>query len=128
MERPVKCVTVEKARELQNEWKQSRGREIMRAQKYEDTREFWYSVEELEQYLKYVKEKSATQGIENPGIRIYFGAYPANGKERSYSTIFLSPTLGSLKTLEEAEEDGGENNYEIEPLNSSTGGYPPKEY
>lgn len=43
MERPVKCITVEKARELQKEWKKTRGEEIERAQLYEDTREFFYT-------------------------------------------------------------------------------------
>lgn len=128
MPRPLKCVTVEEARKLQDQWKETRGKEIARAQKYEDTREFWYSVDELQEYLDYVKEKSAEQGVEKPGIRIYFGAYPGKGNEKSYSTIFLSPTYEKSDSTHLTEEDGGDNNYEIDPLNNSNGGYPPREY
>lgn len=128
MERPVKCITVEKARELQKVWKATRGKEIERAQKYEDTREFFYTVDELQEYLDFVKEKSSEQGVENPGIRIYFGAHAGNGSQRSYSTIFLSPTIGATGSSESAEDGIDENNYLIEPLNTATGGFPPKEY
>lgn len=125
MEKPKKCIGVSEARELQNNWKKSRGREIERGQGYEDTREFWYSVKELEEYLKYVKEKSAEQGVKNPGIRIYFGAYPKSQQKKSFSTVFLAPT----KEEEVGATEGGDlNNYEIDPLNDSAGGIPPKDY
>lgn len=125
MNRPQKCISISEARILQDTWKNSRGKEIQRGQGYEDTREFSFSVEELQQYLDYVKEKSREQGIENPGIRIYFASYPKNGPKKSYSTVFLAPTKG-LKIL--GTEEGNENNYEIEPLNTVTGGKPPIEY
>lgn len=125
MNRPKKCISIESAKELQNNWKNSRGKEIMRGQGYEDTREFYFGVDELQEYLNYVKEKSLEQGIENPGIRIYFAAYPKNGPKKSYSTVFFAPTKGggALET-----EGGSENNYEIEPLNTVIGGKPPIDY
>lgn len=125
MNRPKKCISVEEAKGLQANWKSSRGKEILRGQGYEDTREFSFSVEELQEYLDYVKEKSRLQGIENPGIRIYFAAYPKNSSKKSYSTVFLAPTKGGA-ALEEEEKN--ENNYEIEPLNTVMGGRPPTEY
>jgi len=126
MANPIKCITVEKARELQNVWKNSRGKEIERAQKYVDTREFLYSLDELQEYLDFVREKSTEQGVSNPGIRIYFAAYPNVGSQKSYSTVFLSPTysVGTEENLEETVE----NNYTIDPLNHSSGGVPPQEY
>lgn len=126
MEIPKKCITVEKARELQNNWKESRGKEIEAGQGYEDTREFWYSLDELQEYLDYVREKSKEQGVKNPGIRIYLSAYPKTAKKKSYSTLFLAPT----KEIEEEvdAEDLNENNYEIAPLNTVAGGWPPKNY
>lgn len=127
MERPQKCVTVKEARELQENWKRSRGKEIERGQGYVDTREFSYSIDELQEFLDYVKEKSKEQGVKNPGIRIYLGAYPKSQQKKSYSTIFLAPTKEAV-AVEENEEEGQQNNYEIEPLNSSQGGYPPIEY
>lgn len=129
MERPAKCISVEEAKALQKYWKETRGSEIERAQKYEDTREFWYSVAELEEYIEYVKKKSGEQGIINPGLRIYLGAYPARGQKKSVTTIFISPTTDKIaENSTEENEKVHLNNYSIEPLNLSQNGYPPKEY
>ncbi len=129
MERPVKCITVEAARDLQSNWKKTRGREIERGQGYEDTCEFWYSLAELEEYIKYVKEKSGEQGVNHPGLRIYLGAYPGQGPKKSLSTIFISPTMD--EPGEKSDDNNEEihlNNYSIEPFNESQNGWPPKEY
>lgn len=126
MAKPLKCIPIEEARKLQEIWKSSRGKEIERAQKYVDTREFWYSLAELEEYFNYVKQKSAEEGVSNPGIRIYFGAYPEAGSKKSYSTVFLAPTkpLDSMENTEDTQE----NNYSIDPLNHGQGGVPPVDY
>lgn len=127
MSKPKKCISVQEARELQKNWKSSRGKAIDRAQGFQDTREFWLSIEELEEYLKYVKEKSVEQEVENPGIRIYFGAYPPAAQNRGYSTVFLAPTKKS-GSVESTVEDENVNNYDIDPLNQTSGGVPPTEY
>lgn len=126
MERPAKCITVEEARSLQDYWKETRGREIEKGQKYEDTREFWYSVAELQEYINYVKEKSADQGIDNPGMRIYLGAYPSQGGKKGLSTIFLTPTMDD--TSVQGSQTIRLNNYSIEPMNDSQQGWPPTNY
>ncbi|HET7361311.1 MAG TPA: hypothetical protein VFI78_05190 [Salinimicrobium sp.] len=132
--RPQKCISVEKARKLQDDWKESRGKEIERGQGYEDTREFWYSLDELQEYLDYVREKSEEQGVKKPGIRIYFAAYPKSNDKKSYSTVFLAPTKEKTSTqpfsMEAASkaEDDNENNYDIDPINYSDGGIPPRNY
>lgn len=130
MEKPKKCISVEKAKALQNKWKESRAKDIDLVQGYQDTREFWYSVEELQEYLNYVKERSAEQGIKNPGIRIYFGAYPKSSVRKSYATVFLAATKERLIPIEGEDENSiyPDNNYKIDPLNESTGGMPPVTY
>lgn len=130
MEKPKKCISVEKAKILQFIWKESRGKDIDLAQGYQDTREFWYSLEELQEYLDYVKERSAEQGVKNPGIRIYFGAYQKSSIRKSYATVFLAPTKGRSAPLEGEDETSvnADNNYDIDPLNESTGGIPPVTY
>ena len=129
MERPVKCIAVEEARALQNNWKKSRGREIERGQGFEDTCDFWYSIAELEEYIEYVKKKSAEQGINNPGLRIYLGAYPTQGKKKSLTTIFITPTTDEIVETSAADnEEVYINNYSIAPLNLSQSGWPPREY
>ena len=128
MERPKKCISVEEARKQQDEWVKTRGKEIARGQGYEDTREFWYSLDELQEYLDYVREKSKAQGVEKPGIRFYLGAYSGSNGKKGYSTIFLSPTKGTSEDTENFGENSDPNNYEIEPLNTVTGGHPPTTY
>ena len=118
MAKPTKCVSVEEARKLQDNWVATRSTHIQRAEGSEDCREFVYSVKELEEYLDYVKEESTKQGIDAPGIRIYFGAY--NTEKSDKATIFLAPTEGG-----DSEDD---NNYNIDPFNFGTGGWPPKTY
>ncbi|MBZ9630529.1 hypothetical protein LB465_07025 [Salegentibacter sp. LM13S] len=128
MKKPKKCISVEEARKEQDEWVRTRGKDIREAEGYEDTREFWYSVDELQEYLDYVKEKSKEQGVEKPGIRFYLGAYPKTNEKKSYTTMFLSPTKEAKGDTENAEEDSDPNNYEIEPYNTIGSGWPPMEY
>lgn len=128
MEKPKKCISVEEARKEQDEWVKTRGKEIERGQGYKDTREFWYSLDELQEYLDYVREKSREQGVEKPGIRIYLGAYPNIKEKKGYTTIFLAPTKEASQQTEVASEDSDPNNYEIEPLNQTHGGFPPTTY
>lgn len=129
MEKPKKCISVENAKILQLKWRESRAKDIDLAQGYQDTREFWYSLEELQGYLDYVKEESTSQGIDKPGIRIYFGAYPKSFK-KSYATIFLAPTMERTGPLEGEDENlvKADNNYNIDPYNESSGGIPPVTY
>ncbi|UBZ06945.1 hypothetical protein LDL76_16500 [Salegentibacter mishustinae] len=128
MKKPKKCISVEEARKEQDEWVKTRGKDIREAEGYEDTREFWYSVDELQEYLDYVREKSKEQGVEKPGIRFYLGAYPKTKEKKSYTTIFLSPTKEAMRDTATAQEDSDPNNYEIEPMNLTHGGEPPRNY
>lgn len=132
MAKPKKCISVDEAKKLQKKWMETRALEIEQAQGYKDTREFLYSLEELQEYLDYVKEQSSAQGIEKPGIRMYFGAYSKTYVKKSYATMFLSATKDLEKNIESLEEEEvsnkTENNYEIDPFNTVLGGYPPKDY
>lgn len=118
MSKPAKCIPVDSARALQDNWVATRQPEIDRTLGYIDTREFFYSVEELEEFLNYVKEESKKQDITNPGIRIYFGAY--NNDKSNKATVFLAPTKG--------DDKNSDNNYDIDPFNLNQGGWPPKNY
>lgn len=128
MDQPKKCFKIEEARALQNNWKKSRGKEIENGQGYKDTREFWYSIEELQEYLDHVKQKSKEQGVKTPGIRVYLGAYPKAEQAKSYTTIFLAPTMESSDTDDVEGGGSNKNNYDISPMNESQSGHPPVEY
>ncbi|SHF87785.1 hypothetical protein SAMN05444483_10371 [Salegentibacter echinorum] len=132
MKKPKKCISVEEARREQDEWVKTRGKDIEKCCGYEDTREFWYSLDELQEYLDYVREKSKEQDVEKPGIRFYLGAYPKTKGKRSYTTMFLSPTKEKSRKLRKLnyknDGDDNENNYDIEPMNIIQGGEPPRNY
>ncbi|MUP46941.1 hypothetical protein E0K83_14440 [Gramella sp. BOM4] len=92
MERPAKCITIDKAKKLQKKWRDTRGKLFEENENYEDSCEVWYSLDELQEYLNYVRVKSAEQGVEHPGISIWFGAEDKKGKKDGISTIFLMAT------------------------------------
>ncbi len=127
--RPAKCIKVEEAKELEKAWCDTRTPEIDKCLGFQDTREFEWSVEELMKYLKYVKRKSKKQGILNPGIRVYFGAYPKEKckMDRGYSTVFLAPT-GDPVGDHGKGMGRNRNNYRIRPFNGGTSGEPPNNY
>jgi len=115
---PAKCITETEARQLQDNWKSTRAIEIENAQGSEDTREFFYTVAELEEYLAYVKAESIKQGYLAAGVRIYFAAY--DNAVTNKATVFLAPTTGTSAS--------SANNYNIQPLNKAGGGWPPNNY
>jgi hypothetical protein len=116
MPKPSNCITVTEARQLQDNWKATRAVDIEAAMGSVDTREFLFSVAELQQFLDYIKSGSGMGA--QPGVRIYFAAYdnPTNDK----ATVFLAPTSGITA--------GSPNNYNLEPLNKSITGFPPTNY
>lgn len=119
MAKPDKCISVEKARELHDNWVNSRETVITAMRNnVQDTREFVFSIKELEEFLEYVKSESKSQNINNPGIRIYLAAYNDVNSDRA--TLFLAPTKG--------DQIDSDNNYDIEAFNFVGGGWPPKIY
>lgn len=116
MSKPLNCITVAEARQLQNNWVATRAVDIEQAMGSADTREFLFSVEELQQFLDYIKA-GAGMGAQ-AGVRIYFAAYDNDTSDKA--TVFLAPTSGITA--------GSPNNYNLEPLNRSVTGFPPTNY
>lgn len=115
MSKPANCITVAEARQLNENWIGTRALYVEEGMGSPDTREFLFSVEVLQEFLDYVK--AGTKEYE-PGIRVYFAAYGPD--ESNKSTVFLAPTLGV--------DVDSENNYDLQPLNRSVQGWPPKNY
>jgi hypothetical protein len=112
---PAKCITPQQAKNLQNSWITTRQVAIERAIGRTDTREFFFTVAELEEFLDYIKSNSQD---EDPGVRIYLGAY--NTVTNGYATLFMAPTRG--------EDQDYENDYTLMPLNMASGRIPPLNY
>ena len=119
MAKPAKCISVQQAKQLQNNWVTTREPAITQARGgQQDTREVVFNIAELEEFLDYVKDESAKKGITDPGVRLYFAAY--NNMSSDYATVFLSATM--------SDDKHADNNYDIEPYNTITAGVPPKNY
>src|SRR5690606_41361430 len=83
-----KLISTEKARELQSNWVGNQGMAIEK-NGFKDVRDFLFNLEDLQEYIDYVRVRSREQGIDNPGIRVFFGAYVA--VRENDETVFLSP-------------------------------------
>lgn len=105
----------EEARELQDNWVATRAVEIQKARGAEDSREFLFSVDELQEFLNYIKANTSSM---TPGVRIYLAAY--DEKPNDMATVFLSPTLDITK--------GSPNDYTLQSLNRAIMGWPPLNY
>lgn len=104
-----------------------------------DSRWYWFSLEEMEGYIKYVKENARKQKLKNVGIRIYMGKYPANHPKNrmakpeyaGYQTIFLVPTSQNRpkeKMMSRTTVTSDENTdvQTIDPMNMTNLAPPPK--
>lgn len=79
-----------------------------------DSRETIFALDEIENYVAYVKQLSEEQGLKDLGIRVYQGAKEEGGK--IFTTVFLAPT------------NGGNNSMDILCLDLGTYGRPPTNY
>ncbi len=118
MGRPKNCITVAEAKVLQKNWNDTRAVDIERAMGSKDVCAVTFNIDQLQQFIDYVKTESTKQKIDNPGIRVYFAAY--NDKESNKATVFLNAT--------ESDDGNSANNYGIDPLNLGNDKWPPKAY
>ena len=122
-----KLISVARAKELQAEWEKTRNYVTTNGNRHQDTCEFHFKLEELQEYLDYVKSKSEEKGIKNPGINIWLGAYEATEEKPNLTTIFLTATKEKDEPDEDALRDYLENE-EIQPMNVIQGPWPPGKY
>lgn len=133
---PTQLITSDIASDLNKRYNEKRSGLILSDIGKEDANAVWYSLEELENYINYIKTKGSEKGIEVNGIRFYIGVYPEDEvkhKEKAgLTTIFLSPTKKKSSNILErslVDTSSVEENIdvtEIEPLNYGGYGNPPK--
>ena len=133
---PTQLITTNMAVDLNKRYNEKRSSLIVSDIGKEDANAVWYSLEELENYINYIKTKGTEKGIEVNGIRFYIGVYPDDAvkyKEKAgLTTIFLSPTKKKVSNVLErslVENSSVQVNVdvtEIEPMNYGGYGNPPK--
>lgn len=93
-----------------------------------DNRSAWWSIDDIEAYIKHARAQATTLGYDLNGIRVYLGAYPDVSKDVGYTTMFLAPTgvpsvsegsSANLKAANNGDVPGGD------VLNSGEAGDPP---
>ncbi|WP_273568869.1 hypothetical protein [Maribacter halichondriae] len=128
---PAQAIDLKVAQELQREFVSTRAGIINDSLKITDTRDFWFSLETMEQYIDYVKSEGQKKEYKDMGIRIFYAAYPKHSSDKradaGYSTVVLVPTTGKemvgngfFPMAPFQETAGG-----IKSLNYGHGGRPP---
>ena len=93
-ERPHNALMYKEMISILEHYDKTRKPVLENALGFEDTRINHYSIETLENYIKYVKQLSKEKGIEFTGINFVSGAYPENASHGvpNYQNIMLMPT------------------------------------
>ena len=95
---PKDTISVAEAKILSKNWEQNNPIEVDSTIEVEGSkkkiRSVWWSLDEVNEYLAYAKEKSDTLGYKMTGVRIYLGNY---GKvkdpiKKNRNTMFMVPT------------------------------------
>lgn len=128
--KPTQLISAEMASDLEKNYKKYRSTLIDSTYNMEDANAIWYSIDELENYIAYVRTQTKEKGVTMDGIRFYMGVYPSSNKEKAgMTTIFMVPTQAAN------DINTGGMNYSfqgdsrditgIEYLNYGTSGLPP---
>lgn len=132
--KPSQLITKEFARQLNVNYNAKKASLTSKKAQKEDANAIWYSLEELENYIHYIKTNGAKEGYNVDGIRFYFGVYPddeKHGEKAGLTTLFLVPTgkqvetstakIQSFTLVQEASPDI----QSLEPMNYGNIGRPP---
>ena len=140
-DKPTQLITTDLAQELNSNYNIAllRSRATVTDSVREDANAVWYSIEELERYINYVKTEGINKGYDVDGIRLYLGKYPSDpnkyNEKAGMTTVFLSPT-GTKKATQKAsvltistttmQEQTHKDITELSPMNYGSMGNPPK--
>lgn len=127
MGNPSQLITKQEAIQLCANYKNLRSNVVSAAIGFDDANAIWYSLEELENYIAYVKSEAATKNYVVDGIRLYLGVYPKDtnlGNKSEKTTIFLTPT-GRKEIDNDIVLTSSADISDIAPMNFGTMGHPP---
>ncbi|SFD88650.1 hypothetical protein [Flavobacterium phragmitis] len=133
--KPSQLITKEFARQLNVNYNNKRASLTAKKAEKEDANAIWYSLEELENYIHYIKTNGTKQGYNVDGIRFYFGVYPddeKHGEKAGLTTLFLVPTGKKIEKNTEKiqsfalkQEATSADIQDLDPMNYGNIGRPP---
>ena len=133
--KPSQLITKEFARQLNVNYNNKRASLTAKKAQKEDANAIWYSLEELENYIPYIKTNGAKDGYNVDGIRFYFGVYPddeKHGEKAGLTTLFLVPTgkkiennTAKIQSFALVQEASSSDIQSLVPMNYGNIGRPP---
>lgn len=133
--KPSQLITKEFARQLNVNYNNKRASLTAKKAQKEDANAIWYSLEELENYIHYIKTNGAKDGYNVDGIRFYFGVYPddeKHGEKAGLTTLFLVPTgkkaekgTAKIQSFALVQESESSDIQSLDPMNYGNIGRPP---
>lgn len=133
--KPSQLITKEFARQLNVNYNNKRASLTAKKAQKEDANAIWYSLEELENYIHYIKTNGAKDGYNVDGIRFYFGVYPddeKHGEKAGQTTLFLVPTgkkiennTAKIQSFALVQEASSSDIQSLDPMNYGNIGRPP---
>ncbi|WDF65558.1 hypothetical protein [Flavobacterium sp. KACC 22763] len=131
--KPSQLITKEFAKQLNANYNNKRASLRAGIEEKEDANAIWYSLEELENYIHYIKTNGAKDGYNVDGIRFYFGVYPEDekhGEKAGMTTLFLVPTGKKAENNTQVQgfalmQEASSDLQDIEPMNYGNIGRPP---
>ncbi|MCM5664143.1 hypothetical protein [Galbibacter mesophilus] len=128
IERPEKCLTKSEAEALRQNYDNAIQPLYLQQKGIAHAKDFWWTVEDLENYLAFVKQEANQKGYSNLGIRFRLGKY-GEGHKNGSVTLFMQPT-GVLKSKGSSKSsgDGGQQVMidDVDGYNDSIFDWPPK--
>ncbi|MDG3582152.1 MULTISPECIES: hypothetical protein [Galbibacter] len=95
--KPKKCITPKKAQKLEEKFAKTIRKALKKEFGKDFSCEFWWSVDELEEYIKYFKEEAKQKGYTDLGLRFSLGMYEDDEKDGDISG-FIKPTGTKAET------------------------------
>ncbi|MBD3889652.1 hypothetical protein [Olleya marilimosa] len=88
MSEPTGKISASEAEILSDAWTKLRQEANNNAAEQEDNRSSWYSLEDMEAFIKMIKDKNPNVN----GVRCYLGVQTDKANPKGLTTIFMVPT------------------------------------
>lgn len=126
--KPKKCITHKKAVKLQENYVKTIDKGLKKEFRKEFSSQFWWSLEELEEYIAYFKQEAKEKGYKDLGLRFSLGKHEDTDKEGAISG-FIMPTGVkdvNVNTLAKSTNVAQPQMIEdVDSYNDSLSGWPP---
>ncbi|MEL4308474.1 hypothetical protein [Joostella sp. CR20] len=120
-QKPKKCITHKKALKLQEKYAKTIEKTLKKEYGKDFASQFWWSVEELEEYIAYFKQEAKDKGYTDLGLRFSLGKYEDDDKDGNLSGFIMPTGVKTTKAL----ADDPEMIEDVDSYNDSMTGWPP---